>query len=187
GVGAPPDEHPSFLRRSGHTKTNNAQFFVYSSKEMQQFGTQYDLLCIALEDVLEEVIEKCLHHHPDTFDAVEASVDIFLLQETSPVKPFTSFIVNLNVLTIIHKDQGNLKGCIVMVIGDHKGGKLCLFEPCLVLEVKNGDFTVFHSQKISYFNLHYKGVHCSIAIHSDRTGISYQKDSNGWAPSNYVN
>lgn len=106
-------------------------------------------------------------------------IDIIPLQQTSPVKPFTSFVLNINVATIIHKDGGDLRACIVVDIGSHEGGEVCLFEPRLVLELKNGDWTVFHSCDISHFNLDYKGIRCSIAIHSDKTGISYQNDCNG--------
>ncbi|KAE9395718.1 hypothetical protein BT96DRAFT_997413 [Gymnopus androsaceus JB14] len=175
-----PDVHPSFLRSTGGKKTNHAQFFVHSSSEMQRFGPEYKLLRDALGDVLEEIVEKSFHRHPDTLHSVEAMIDIFPLQQTSPVKPFTSFVLNLNITTIIHKDGGDLVACIVLDIGDHEGGELCLFEPRLVLELKSGDWTIFLSRDISHFNLHYNGIRCSVVIHSDKTGISYQKDCNGW-------
>lgn len=52
---------------------------------MQQFGTQYNLLCIALEDVLEEVVEKVEH--------------LFLLVKGSLV--FSAFTVTQTLLMLL--------------------------------------------------------------------------------------
>ncbi|KAJ3990689.1 hypothetical protein F5050DRAFT_1536151, partial [Lentinula boryana] len=59
---------------------------------------------------------------------VQANVDIFPMNDTSPVKPFTSFVLNINVETIAHRDKGDNFLCIVLDLGEHTGGELCLQE-----------------------------------------------------------
>lgn len=120
------------------------------------------------------------------FTSVEGTIDIVPLNDISPVWPFQSFVLNLNCATLLHKDGGDLEGCIVLVLGSHEGGELCVYEPRLVLEMKHGDFCVFASHRYSHFNLHYKGVRASIVIHSDKSGVGYQRDGNGWDKNEYV-
>lgn len=120
------------------------------------------------------------------FEEVLTTVDILPLHDRSLAHPFPCFVLNFNVTTLFHKDQGDSCGCIVIVLGPHTGGELCLFEPRLVLQLKHGDWVVFPSQHISHFNLHYEGLRASIVIHSDKFEVSYQKDGNGWDGNNYV-
>lgn len=120
------------------------------------------------------------------FSSVEGTIDINPLNDVSPVAPFHSFVLNLNCTTLIHKDKGDLDGCIVLVLLPHEGGELCLYKPRLVLDAKHGDFIVFASQSYSHFNLHYKGFRASLVIHSDKSGVAYQKDGNGWDHNDYV-
>jgi hypothetical protein len=120
------------------------------------------------------------------FEGVKGTIDITPLHDSSPVAPFRSFVLNLNCSTLFHKDQGDLEGCIVLVLLPHEGGELCFYEPRLVLEMKHGDFVVFRSQDYSHFNLHYKGFRASIVIHSDKTGVAYQQDGNGWEKNQHV-
>ncbi|KAJ3764520.1 hypothetical protein FB446DRAFT_710266, partial [Lentinula raphanica] len=95
---------------------------------------------------------------PKDFKEVEANVDIFPLNDSSPVKPFTSFVLNINVETVAHKDNGDNNLCIVLDLGEHTGGGLFL----------------------THFNLKYEAIRCSAVIHSDKDGISYQNNGNGW-------
>lgn len=97
--------------------------------------------------------------------------------EHTPGYPFSGFVVNINVVTIGHRDVKDFKACLVLVIGDHTGGELCLVEPGIVLRLRSSDFVVFPSEKISHFNLHYEGVRASIVLHTDREGVSYAEAS----------
>ncbi|KAJ3838575.1 hypothetical protein F5878DRAFT_537242, partial [Lentinula raphanica] len=108
------------------------------------------------------------------------------LYDAIPGQPFRSLIINLNNATQAHKDEGDNKGCISLVIGDFEGGELCLFEPRLVLEMKNGDFVVFPSNLYTHFNLHFKGLRASLVLHSDKEGESFKQDGNGWINNQYV-
>ncbi|KAE9395622.1 hypothetical protein BT96DRAFT_826063 [Gymnopus androsaceus JB14] len=114
------------------------------------------------------------------FQEIEGNVDIFPLQDTSSVKPFTSIVVNLNGVTVAHKDEGDEEGCIVIVLGPHAGGGLCLYEPRVVLDVKHGDVVTCRSRDYTHFNLHYDGIRASLVIHSDKTGEAFRKDGNSW-------
>ncbi|KAJ3748212.1 hypothetical protein EV360DRAFT_57030, partial [Lentinula raphanica] len=117
---------------------------------------------------------------PDQFKEITGMIDIIPLHDLSPVKPFTSFVLNLNVTTLLHKDVGDKSGCIVLSIGSHTGGELCLLEPRLALQLRHGDWVVFPSQHYTHFNLHYSGVRASLVIQSDKEGTSYEKNGNGW-------
>jgi hypothetical protein len=100
--------------------------------------------------------------------------------EMLPCHPFTGFVVNLNVKSQAHRDKGDLKICVVVVLGDHQGGELVLVEPGLVLEVQSGDIVIFPSGDITHFNLDFKGVRASIVLNTDKALESYQKDMRGW-------
>ncbi len=40
---------------------------------------------------------------------------------------------------------------------------------------------VFASSAISHFNLHYVGKRASVVLHSDKSGMDWVADRNGWA------
>lgn len=67
-----------------------------------------------------------------------------------------------------------------MPIGTFKGGELCLAEPGLVVPLRSGDFFVFPSCSITHFNLLYTGIRASLVCHSDREGVRWAQDYNGW-------
>jgi hypothetical protein len=69
----------------------------------------------------------------------------------------------------------------VIPLSDCTGGELCLFEPGIVLDLHHGDAVIFASAAISHFNLHYKGYRASLVFHSDKSGLEWHKDRNGWA------
>ncbi|KAJ3717517.1 hypothetical protein C8R42DRAFT_711648 [Lentinula raphanica] len=129
GHGAPAKVHPTFLRQANGSKTNTSQFFMRSSHDLQVHSKEYDLVCEILGELLERIVKKVLHLFPDDLKNVEANLDTFPLNDHSPVKPFTSFVLNLNVETVAHKDNSDNSLCIVLDLGSHTGGGLCLFEP----------------------------------------------------------
>ena len=92
-------------------------------------------------------------------------------------------MININATTLVHKDSGDSGGCIILTIGDHRGGgEIGSYEPKLVFETRNGDFTVFHSNFYSHYNLHYVGKRASIIIHGDKRTVADQNNScGGWA------
>jgi hypothetical protein len=100
--------------------------------------------------------------------------------EVSPSHPFCGIVLNINVTTAVHRDFKDLKICLVMDVGDHVGGELCLVEPGIILRMRNGDMALFPSNRITHFNLHYKGIHASLVLHSDKEGKKWGEDRNGW-------
>jgi hypothetical protein len=114
------------------------------------------------------------------YEALEMTARSIQFEEAAPSYPFTGFVINLNVMTKAHRDHKDLKGCIVLVVGDFEGGELVLHEPGLVLELRSGDVVIFPSSKITHFNLHFRGRRASVVLHSDVEGNGYQKDFNGW-------
>ena len=99
----------------------------------------------------------------------------------SIVHPFLSLVVNLNVTTSAHRDRQDKALCVVLVIGDHTGGELCMYEPGLVFPLRNGDFVAFPSYRITHFNLHFVGRRASIVFHTDREMDKWTNGGrNGW-------
>ncbi|KAJ3713083.1 hypothetical protein C8R42DRAFT_647105 [Lentinula raphanica] len=72
----------------------------YGQNDLQVHSEEYALLCEILGEILEKIVQKVLRYFPQCLQEVEANVDIFPLNDTSPVKPFTSFVLNVNVQTI---------------------------------------------------------------------------------------
>lgn len=99
--------------------------------------------------------------------------------------PFSSMVINFNVVTNGHRDAQDLKACLVLVVGDHEGGEVCLAEPGLVLPLRSGDFVVFPSCAITHFNMHYIGTRASVVLHSDREGHSSATNGRSWADNDY--
>lgn len=112
-------------------------------------------------------------------------VEILPSNEFSPVFPFSGVVVNVNVATLAHRDWQDLCLCLVLEISDCEGGELCMMEPGLVLRIRSGDAVAFPSQKITHFNLDFKGTRASMVFHSDKAGLSWCDDGNGWKGNKY--
>src|ERR1700709_548631 len=107
--------------------------------------------------------------------------------EVSPVTPFLSLVVNLNVSTAGHRDRFDKDICLVLPLGDFTGGALVMFEQRLVLELRSGDFAVFQSAETTHFNLHYEGRRASFVFHTDKSFDKWMENRNGWASNEYFN
>ena len=107
--------------------------------------------------------------------------------DISPVYPYSGIVVNLNVSTIPHRDKKDFNLCLVLQISKCTGGALVFKEPGVVVELNNGDFTIFDSVQITHFNLHYKGLRASFVLHSDADGRYWAQDRNQWEESVFLN
>jgi hypothetical protein len=105
--------------------------------------------------------------------------------ERAIAHPFSGLVLNLNVMTLIHRDWHDKDICTVIPISDCVGGALVLMELGLVLDLTNGDTVIFRSAELSHFNLHYKGKRASLVLHSDRSGDSWVDRRNNWADNVY--
>lgn len=100
--------------------------------------------------------------------------------ECPPGMPFTNFVVNLCVSTMAHRDVGDKQWCATFTVGSFEGGEICLHEAGLVFDSRPGDLIIFQSQRETHFNLHMKGVRCSLVLHSDRMGEKWADGYNRW-------
>lgn len=123
---------------------------------------------------------------PESYETLSFLIEALPNCDTSPVHPFSGFVLNVNVSTRIHRDWGDEDICLVLVLSDCVGGELCLMEPGVVLNVKTGGVVIFKSSEISHFNLHYSGKRASMVFHTDRAARSWAKDRNGWQHNMYM-
>lgn len=127
---------------------------------------------------------------PDTFEILEQSVNIIPLGQRLPCHPFTGFVVNINVTTLVHRDWKDKKICLVLQFSDCEGGELCLVEPGIKCRFRNGDGIIFPSAEISHFNCHYKGQRISLVFHTDREMDRWngegERSHNGWIDNIYM-
>jgi len=107
-------------------------------------------------------------------------VEILPGKPDSPVAPFVSLVLNLNVTTLAHLDGKDFVLCLVLAIGDFEGGGLVLGEQGLVIEARNGDFVAFCSSKTTHFNLKYEGERASMVLHTDKGFVKWLESRNGW-------
>ncbi|KAG2335730.1 hypothetical protein BDR05DRAFT_953861 [Suillus weaverae] len=98
----------------------------------------------------------------------------------TPVAPFISLVININVSTKAHRDSFDRHLCLVIPIGHFEGGALCLLENGLVLELRPGDIALFRSSEVTHFNLDYWGTRASLVFQTDKEFASWVKDRNGW-------
>jgi hypothetical protein len=120
------------------------------------------------------------HHLPDEYKVLVKLVDILPNAEGSPVRPFLSLVVNINVCTVAHRDAKDFELCLVLAVGEFTGGGLVMREQGLVAELRNGDFAIFRSGETTHFNLDYLGKRASLVLHTDGGFERWEKDRNGW-------
>ncbi|KAJ7433155.1 hypothetical protein B0H11DRAFT_1939738 [Mycena galericulata] len=139
GKDTPTDVHPRNLSR-GDKKMNYHQLVPVPSKEMQDNQPKYIKICDGLAKLFNWMSAALERHHPGKFTILEIVADALPYHQSSPAHPFTGFVLNLNIVTAVHRDKKDLvKFCGVIDIGDHSGGELCLLEPGLVIALRHGD------------------------------------------------
>jgi hypothetical protein len=106
--------------------------------------------------------------------------DIHPLNPHKLGEPFSSLVLNVNVSTRVHRDGKDASGCLVLPAGTFQGGELGLVEPRLVFQLQTSNLFYFHSDEVTHFNFHYEGMRISLVLHSDRSGVGYREDLNGW-------
>ena len=194
------------IRRTNGLKTNYHQFMPYPSRDMTELGNAsiYQSLKNVLGPLFDWLDVK-VGGYPDCWCASYNSVQMlnFLLQlrEIMPdvynhlegysrllpcnnqalSAPFLGLVINLNVATAAHRDSKDERICLVLAVGDFEGGELVLYEPGLVIPLRNGDFVLFPSCDLTHFNLHYIGRRASIVLHTDREISKWHNGRNGWS------
>lgn len=204
GDGTPSDAEPTTLLKNNKRKrTNTCQNIPRRSNELKDNIESYCMLQDAFKPLFEWLEEQVYLFKniiaflvidlyqikvllPETYISLSHFVDILPYSDVSPVYPFGGFVVNINVTTKIHRDHGDHDICVVVALSDCTGGELCLFEPGLVLELQHGDVVIFASADISHFNLHYQGFRASLICHSDKSGLAWAEDRNGWSHNDFM-
>ena len=123
---------------------------------------------------------------PDEYCHLEAIASILPDGNTSPVHPFVGLVINLNAVTRAHRDSKDDTMCLVLALGNFEGGDLCLYEPGLVVPLRQGHFIIFPSARITHFNIHYSGCRASIVLHTDGEIDKWTHGQrNGWEDNVY--
>lgn len=118
---------------------------------------------------------------PDDYEILVELVEMLPSKPDSPVAPFLSLVININVSTLAHWDAKDKLLCLVLAVSDFTGGGLILYEQGLVLELRNGDFATFMSHETTHFNLEYEGESGSLVLHTDKEFEKWKENGNGWA------
>ncbi|KAG1781464.1 hypothetical protein EV702DRAFT_962506 [Suillus placidus] len=175
GDQAPTDIHPHYMSREDVSQTNHTQTLPYQSRDILEHQQLYDNILLAFG-------EECL---PAEYEVLVELAQDLPGGEVSPVTLFLSLVVNLNVSTLGHCDRFDKDFCLVLPLGNFRGGALVMFEQRLVLELHSGDFAMFHSAETTHFNLQYKGKCASFVLHTDKSFDTWKDTCNGWAPNDH--
>jgi hypothetical protein len=116
------------------------------------------------------------------YKKLEEYADTVPANERLPAHPFTGIVLNLNATTVLHRDDKDAEDlCMVVVISDCTGGGLGFTELGIVVEMENGDSSLFRSSKLTHFNEHYQGWRASLVLHTDGSFGSWTHGNrNNW-------
>ncbi|KAG0693972.1 hypothetical protein DFH29DRAFT_774814, partial [Suillus ampliporus] len=153
GDDAPTHIHPHDMARVDVSRTNHTQCLPYTSKDILEHQQLYSNILAAFG----ELFEWIEYYLPEEYEVLVELGQNLPGGECSPVAPFLSLVINLNVTTQAHRDRFDKILCLVLPIGTFTGGALVMFEQGLVLELSCGDCVIFHSADTTHFNLHYEG------------------------------
>ncbi|KAG1768750.1 hypothetical protein EV702DRAFT_979241, partial [Suillus placidus] len=154
GDDAPTHIHLHDMARLDVSRTNYSQCLPYPSRDTLQHQQLYRNIQSSFEELFQWIEQVVTQDLPGG--------------HVSPVFPFLSLVVNLNVSTMGHRDRFDKDLCLVLPIGEFLGGALAMFEQRLVVELRNSDFMLFQSTSTTHFNLHYEGKRASLVCHTDR-------------------
>ncbi|EGO28352.1 hypothetical protein SERLADRAFT_405926 [Serpula lacrymans var. lacrymans S7.9] len=116
------------LEREDGRRTNYSQMIPYLSKEIKDHGTIYQTIKVVFADLfhwIHDVIELQL---PEEYKLLAEVTSILPGINLSPIFPFLSLVINLNVSTKGHRDSKDKDFCLVLLIGNFQGGALIMVE-----------------------------------------------------------
>ncbi|KAH9841965.1 uncharacterized protein C8Q71DRAFT_686635, partial [Rhodofomes roseus] len=145
GHDVPVDAHPMLIEREDTSRTNYSQMLPYESREKTKHMKLYNNLNRIFARVFEWIAGQIKDVLRMDYDDLRIDADMLPGNAHSIVYPFLSLVVNLNVATLAHRDHQDKTLCVVLVIGEFDGGDLCLYEPGLVIPLRNGDIAAFPS------------------------------------------
>lgn len=142
------------------------------------------ILC-ARAIVVDPVLLQIEDLHPKTASSLREWIEVLPNNASSPARPWSGVVVNANIATRAHRDKGDKRFCMVLVISDCQRGDLVLHELGLVIACRNGDASIFRSVGLTHYNLDFDGKRASLVFHNDRAGDRWAKDANGWIENIY--
>ncbi|KAG9114912.1 hypothetical protein FRC07_007587 [Ceratobasidium sp. 392] len=112
---------------------------------------------------LQEQIPGLLLSHQTLFDSLNPA-----LHQLGSA-PFCMAVLNVQPMTRAHRDSSDELDsiCLILALGEHEGGDLCLYEPGLRIPLPHGTFMAIRSKRSLHFNLHFKGQRFSYVFTSD--------------------
>ncbi|KAG0692427.1 hypothetical protein DFH29DRAFT_768435, partial [Suillus ampliporus] len=145
GDDVPTHIHPHDMARVDVSRTNHTQCLPYASKDILEHQQLYSNILAAFGELFEWLEYVMKEYLPEEYEVLVELGQNLPGGECSPVAPFLSLIINLNVTTQAHRDRFDKILCLVLPIGTFTGGALVMFEQGLVLELSCGDCVIFHS------------------------------------------
>jgi hypothetical protein len=134
----------------------------------------------ALQDVCTVVSDIIKQHLPEVHGKLSLFCDILPLNEKPATHPFPGCVINLQVTTEGHLDDGDDTMCVVIPFGDFEDGELVLLEAGMMVDLREGDVFMFPSFQLTHFNMFFKGVRGSVVLHCDKDASRWKLDRNGW-------
>ncbi|EGO28246.1 hypothetical protein SERLADRAFT_434123 [Serpula lacrymans var. lacrymans S7.9] len=128
GDDTPAEILPLMLEREDRRCTNYSQMIPYLSKEIKDDSTIYQTIKVVFADLfhwIHDVIELQL---PEEYELLAEVTSILPGINLSPIFPFLSLVINLNVSTKGHRDSKDKDFCLVLPIGNFQGGALVMVE-----------------------------------------------------------
>ncbi|KAG1845832.1 hypothetical protein F4604DRAFT_1688598 [Suillus subluteus] len=160
---------------------NFTQCLPYPDKDVFQYEQLYLNIQTAFQKEFEWIEGVLRRAFPEEYRVLVELVELLPGNVDSPVAPFLSLVLNVDVSTLAHRDDKDLKLCLVLPIGEFAAGGLVLAEQGLVIEAMNGDLLAFCSSGTTHFNLKYLGESVSLVFHADREFLKWKESHNGWA------
>ncbi|KAJ7587073.1 hypothetical protein C8J56DRAFT_890976 [Mycena floridula] len=119
------------------------------------------------------------------YDELEITVQELPFDTSSAARPFTGYIININVTTDGHLDINDRDLCVVVPFAEWKGGQIVFYQLGLVVDLGPLDIIIFPSNRITHFNLRHWGKRGSVVASTDKGFDAWVKDKNGYAGKNF--
>ncbi|KAG9092509.1 hypothetical protein FS749_015670 [Ceratobasidium sp. UAMH 11750] len=124
----------------------------------------------AIEVILQPALAKLkvqipglLELHQKLFDSLNPT-----MQQLGSA-PFCMTVLNVQPMTQVHVNASDQIDsiCLILALGDHEGGDLCLYSGGFRIPLPHGTFMAIPSKRDLHFNLHFKGQRFSYVFTSD--------------------
>ncbi|KAG8692773.1 hypothetical protein FRC08_009549 [Ceratobasidium sp. 394] len=129
---------------------------------LRQFNDAVEFMLQPAIIKLAEQIPGLLKQHRVLWDSLNPTYQV-------GSAPFCMTVLNIQPATRGHRDASDQLDsiCLILPLGDYRGGDLCLFEPGLCIDLRPGMFAAIRSKRDLHFNLHFEGQRFSFVFTSD--------------------